>query len=173
MSSSIKDLLDYNIVKKCNKCDIVQIISNFYFRKDIYKYRNDCKRCNYEMRNNFYERKEYSKNYYQNNKEKFSLKKKENNKINREKINNRYKDKRNTNPTFKLTENLRNRTRAAFKSQNVTKNNKTFELIGCSQKFLRDWIQFQLYGEMTMKNYGKVWQIDHTLAINSFSVQRR
>ena len=98
------------------------------------------------MRNNFYERKKNSKNYYQNNKEKLTLKKKEYNKINRGKINNRYKDKRNTNPTFKLTENLRNRTRA------------------------RDWIQFQLYGEMTMKNYGKVWQIDHTLAINSFNL---
>ena len=43
MSSSIKDLLDFNIVKKCNKCGIVQTITNFSFRKDTNKYRNCCK----------------------------------------------------------------------------------------------------------------------------------
>ena len=48
MTSSIKDLLDYNIVKKCNKCGIVQILTNFSFRKDTNKHRNCCKRCENE-----------------------------------------------------------------------------------------------------------------------------
>ena len=127
----------------------------------------------------------YQKNYRQLNKDQLSLKKKEYternkdiirkrkqeyNKNNRDKINNYYNNRRKNDPTFKLTENLRKRTRAAFKSQNFTKNNKTFELIGCSQQFLRDWIQFQFYGEMMMNNYGKVWQIDHTAIIASFNL---
>ena len=48
MPSSFKDLLDYNIVKKCNKCGIVQIMTNFCFRKDTNKHRNCCKRCENE-----------------------------------------------------------------------------------------------------------------------------
>ena len=190
MSSSIKDLLDYNIVKKCSKCNNVQIISNFYFRKDTNKYRNCCKSCQYEMyKTNIENKKEeiaiYLKNYRQLNKEQLSLKQKEYNernkdiirkkkqeytKNNREQLNNYYNNRRKNDPTFKLTDNLRSRTRAAFKSKNVNKNNKTFELIGCCQKFLRDWIENQLYGEMTMENYGQVWQIDHALPITSFNL---
>ena len=81
MSSSIKDLLDYNIVKKCNKCGIVQIITNFYFRKDTNKYRNCCRSCTYERdkinkENKREEIKIYRKNYQQLNKERLSLKQK-------------------------------------------------------------------------------------------------
>ncbi len=50
MSSSIKDLLDFNIVKKCGKCGIVQVILNFQFRKDTNKYRNSCKQCDNERK---------------------------------------------------------------------------------------------------------------------------
>ena len=60
MSSSIKDLLDYNIVKKCSKCGIFKIISQFHFRKDTNKYRNCCKQCMNEMerKNNGYKKEE-------------------------------------------------------------------------------------------------------------------
>ena len=127
----------------------------------------------------------YQKNYRQLNKDQLSLKKKEYternkdiirkrkqeyNKNNRDKINNYYNNRRKNDPTFKLTENLRTRTRAAFKSQNVTKNNKTFELIGCSQKFLRDWMEFQLYGDMNIENYGVDFVLDHTVPIASFNL---
>ena len=73
-------------------------------------------------------------------------------------------------PTFKLSENLRIRTRKAFISQNVSKNNKTFELIGCSQSFLRKWIEFQLYGDMKIENYGVDFVLDHTLPVSSFNL---
>ena len=35
--------------------------------------------------------------------------------------------------------------------------------------FLRLWIQCQLYGEMTLENYGKLWCLDHCLPIASFN----
>ena len=61
---------------------------------------------------------------------------------------------------FKLACNLRSRTYQAFKFQNVRKLNKTFGLLGCSYSFFQNWIVLQLYGNMTLENYGSVWKID-------------
>ena len=65
---------------------------------------------------------------------------------------------------------MRSLTNRAFKRQNVTKDYKTMNLIGCSPSFFKEWIESQIYGNMTMQNYGKVWQIDHCLPINSFNL---
>ena len=54
--------------------------------------------------------------------------------------------------------------------QNVKKTNKIFYLLGCSHSFLRLWIESQLYGEMTPKNYGKIWCLDHCLPIAKFNL---
>ena len=56
---------------------------------------------------------------------------------------------------------MRSRTNKAFKSQNVEKLNKTFDLLGCSQSFFNRWILHQLYGIITKENYGKIWSLDH------------
>ena len=58
----------------------------------------------------------------------------------------------------------------AFKSQNVRNTNKTFDLLGCSHSFFKNWIIHQLYGNMTVKTYGSVWQIDHCLPITSLNL---
>ena len=58
---------------------------------------------------------------------------------------------------FRLACNLPNRVLNAFKALNVRKTNKTFYLLGCSHSFLILWIESQLYGEMTLENYGKIW----------------
>ena len=71
---------------------------------------------------------------------------------------------------FKLAHNIRVRTNKAFKSQNVRKTNKTFDLLGCSHSFFKSWIIHQLYTNMTVENYGTVWQIDHCLAVTSFNL---
>ena len=71
---------------------------------------------------------------------------------------------------YKFATNLRSRTYYAFKTQNVIKNNKTLDLLGCSQQFFKNWIEFQLYGDMTLDNYGQVWHIDHCLPVSSFDL---
>ena len=57
----------------------------------------------------------------------------------RDKINTRMNDYfrigRESNLNFKLACNLRSRTYQAFKSQNVRKITKTFDLLGCSHSF--------------------------------------
>ena len=68
---------------------------------------------------------------------------------------------------FILASNLRSRTYQAFKSQNVRKISKTFDLLGCSHLFFKKWIVHQLYGIMPLENYGSVSEIDHCLPIAS------
>ena len=80
------------------------------------------------------------------------------------------KERRKTDLNFKLISNIKNRTNKAFKSQNVRKTNKTFDLLGCSNSFFQRWIFHQLYGNMNLENYSSVWQVDHCLPIASFNI---
>ena len=70
---------------------------------------------------------------------------------------------------FQLACNSRKRVLNAFKAQNVRKANKTFDFLGCSHSFSRLWIESQLYVEMTFEKYGKIWCLDHRLAVASFN----
>ena len=89
---------------------------------------------------------------------------------NKEKINENNKKKIELDFNFKLAFNLRSRTSSAFKSQNVGKTKKTFDLLGCSHSFFQRWIIHQLYGNMTLENYGSTRQIDHCLPLASFNL---
>ena len=157
MSNCIKELYDYELVKKCSKCGIVRLKSNFYkdcIRKDGYN--SECVFC--------------SKEYYYINRDWVLNNRKTYVKKNRAKINFYQKKRRVSDLNFKLAHNLRVRTNKAFKSQNVRKTNKTFDLLRCSHSFFKNWIIHQLYVNMTLENYGSVWQIDHCLAVASFDL---
>ena len=91
-------------------------------------------------------------------------------KENRDKIKFYEKNRRDPVLNFKLAHIIRVRTNKAFKSQNVRKANKTFDLLGCSHSFFKSWIIHHLYGDMYLDNYGSVWQIDHCLPITSFNL---
>ena len=157
MSGCLEDLYDYDLVKKCSKCGIIPLKSNFYkdsIRKDGYK--SECTFC--------------SKQYYYVNRDWVTNNRKTYVKKNRAKINAYERQKRKTDFNFKLICNIRRRTNKAFKSQNIKKTNKTINLIGCSQPFFKRWILHQLYGDMTEENYGKIWCLDQCLPIASFNL---
>ena len=61
---------------------------------------------------------------------------------NREKNQNR-REKNALDPNYKILCILTRRTNNAFNLQNIKKNNKTFDLLGCSKSFFKDWIIFQ------------------------------
>ena len=42
--------------------------------------------------------------------------------------------------------------------------------MGCSRNFFREWIIYQIYGDMTIENYGSMWCIDHCLAAAFFNL---
>ena len=135
-------------VKKCSKCETFTSNSNFF--KDITEKdgnRPCCKIC--------------CQKYYYNNQNRILNKHKNYNKKNRSKINAHERQMRKTDFNFKLICNIRRRINLAFNSQNIKKTNKTSDLIGCSQIFCRKWILHQQYGNMTEKNFGIIWCLDH------------
>ena len=161
MSNCIKDLYDYDLIKICLKCENISLKSNFHKNKN----RKDglqayCISC----------QKEYRKKYYLDNHNQINERHKRYKEQNREKIRLYENNRGKTDLNFKIACNLRSRTSSAFKSQNVRKTSKTFDLLGCSHSFFKNWIIHQLYGNMTVENYGSVWQIDHCLPIVSFNL---
>jgi len=81
------------------------------------------------------------------------------------------KSKRQSDPVFKLKDNLRRRLRHALDGR--AKSAKTFELLGCSAEFLREHIERQFSAGMTWSNYGKghdKWNIDHVIPCASFDL---
>ena len=121
---------------------------------------NQCKFC----------ANEYYKNYYNKNRDSELNRCKKYNSQNRGKINEHIKKRMKSDLNFKLARYMRSGLYKAFKSQNVRKINKTLDLLGCSPSFFKNWIIHQLYGNMSLENYGSVWQIDHCLPIASFNL---
>ena len=145
-------------IKRCSKCKMIYLKSNFY--KDITKndgYRPSCKIC--------------CQKYYYNNQNRLLNNQKIYSKNNRSKINAYERQKRKNDCIFNLSCKIRQKTNYAFKSH----NNKMNILIGCSNYHLRKWIIYQLYGDMTLENYGKIWCLDHCYPlskINEFEMNK-
>ena len=175
MSNSIKGLYDYELVKKCCRCKNILLKSNFYKNKTKRDgYASDCICCRKQYYN---ENRQKTKKYYEEHRDKIKKYYNENQdrirkyrSDNKDKINERFRKRKDSDLNFKLACNLRSRTSMAFKSQNIRKINKTFDLLGCSHSFFKNWIIHQLYGNMTIENYASVWQIDHCLPITSFNL---
>jgi hypothetical protein len=113
------------------------------------------------------------KEYYQDNKERISDYYKQWREINRDKINKYNQQRKNQNPTIKLSHYLRSKISSGVKNFNGTKQNSTLDIL-C----LNTWEDFKIYLEskwlegMNWENYGlgkhnQTWHIDHTIPISS------
>jgi hypothetical protein len=180
--------------KICSKCGSDKPLCEFNKDKTHKDgYRSVCKLCVYSYqkeRNSLKQKdkpkketlpkKEYHKQYYQNNKEKikeksklwyrnnldkvkiaknnYKSKKRQLDKIYREKTkesrNLKEKIKRDNNPIYKLTTNTRRLILKSFKSGNYTKNSKTFEILGCSYEDFKSYIESLWEPWMNWDNYG-------------------
>jgi hypothetical protein len=117
-------------------------------------------------------RKKYEKDYYEKNKVKIleNSKKyfKDNQKIKQEKNNKRYKERRDTDPIFKLITNLKRNIRGVLKKNGFSKKSKTLEILGCSFDCFKNHIESLWEPWMNWSNYGLYngepkfgWDIDH------------
>lgn len=162
--------------KKQNKEKLQLQAKNYYHRNKnkIKKYRKKYRQKNKEkiskQNNIYYEQHKRLLSFWSNKPENklkvklYQCQYKQNNKSIRNK---KEKIHRNTDLAYKITINLRTRIRLALKEN--WKTGKTLDLLGCSVKFLKDYLESKFKPGMSWNNYGtgwygkgmKEWHIDH------------
>lgn len=174
--------------KKCATCNIEKDINCFHkwkYGPDGYK--RVCKDCrklesksynekNYEIikqkksvyrKKNFDKIKETKKRIYEKDKERILLVNKKYRSNNREKINEHQRNRKLNDPLFKLKHIMNSRMRIFMKSNNITKRNRTFEIVGCSPEYLKEHLEKQFTDGMSWEKLGKEIHIDHIIPLAS------
>jgi len=177
--------------KICSKCKIEKDVSLFNKRaKSVDGFRYECKECQKkdgilyrENNKNIIKEKtkdykqknkkllnEKGKVYYKNNiiKENYRSKKyytnNKKNIIERQKKYN--KNKYENDFLFKLITNSRNRIYNFFKLKRIKKMNSTFDIIGCTPKYLKEHIENQFTTGMSWEKLGTEIHIDHIIPLS-------
>jgi hypothetical protein len=126
---------------------------------------------------------EYKKKYYNKNIQNILEKRKKNYRDNTEKkieyskayaktykdiINKKNKIRYDTDVLYKLKSSMRSRLRSFLKTKQVKKQNGTFQIIGCTPEYLKEYIEKQFFSTMSWDNYGLYgWHIDHIIPLSS------
>ncbi len=76
------------------------------------------------------------------------------------------KEKRNSDPLFKLSSYILSRFWKALRSKGYETDIKGTETLGCTVKELKAHLQVQFEDEMTWESYGK-WHVDHIVPLSS------
>lgn len=148
-------------MKKCYKCKKTLEEINFSkCSKEKDGLQSKCKTCF----------KEYQSQRYANNKEQINASNKDWYEKNRAKVIERTvqykKDRRQSDPLFKATVNLRRRLNRAIKATRWNKTSNFTTYIGCSLGDLRAHLENQFKPGMSWDNYGE-WHIDHMIPLSS------
>lgn len=80
------------------------------------------------------------------------------------------KIRRAENPERKLIENFRSRIYLLVKRNSPTMRYKTYEILGCTPAFFREWLEEKFTPEMNWDNYGTYWEVDHMVPLASFDL---
>jgi len=174
-------------MKKCRKCNIEREFSEFGKRKEGKNgLQSMCKCCKNEYHQKW--KKDNKESVKETNKksrntiERKEYLKKWNDEKGREYYNNRNKEKRKTEPLFKLKANIRTGILTSFRRNGFSKKSKTEEILGCSFDFFIRYIQDKFEHWMTWHNQGnpedgilelnKSWDIDHIIPVSSATTEK-
>ena len=164
MSSCVKDLYDYDLIKNCCGCKSICLESNFYESKNT----NDglhlqCISCSKIYYN---ENRETTRKYYLENRDNIL----KNQLQNRSKVNTRMneynKNRVKTDVIFRLIRNKRRRIDHALNGK--LKSSSTRDFLGVDIDLYRKWIEWQFTPEMTWDNT----ENDHVNPICLFDVSK-
>lgn len=87
----------------------------------------------------------------------------------RDEISRKFKERKMSDPLFKLRNALRTRLHHALNGK--SKASSTVELLGCTLKQLRERLESMFDDGMTWENYGK-WHIDHITPMSKFDLSK-
>lgn len=117
---------------------------------------------------------EYSRNFRKNNPDKIreydKKRDKEQRKITRR---NSYKKRKQNDPIFRMSENIRRQILLSLQRGGYSKNSKTYQILGCSydefklhlENKFEPWMNWENYGKYNGElNYG--WDIDHVMPVS-------
>jgi hypothetical protein len=175
-----KELCEFGIVRKNidglrNTCKVCKNIDDKRYRENnkekIYENKRNWVRNNPNHKKNYYEEnkerlKLESRIFYEKNKLKYNKQSSLWNKVNSEKRKEITKKHKQI-PEIKLKEKIRHRVYLFLKSKNWKKNNKTFEIVGCSPQFLKEHLEKQFTDGMSWDKMGKYIHIDHIIPLSS------
>lgn len=80
--------------------------------------------------------------------------------------NERKKERKETDLIYYLVDRVRSRLRKYLLINNITKKNKTFDIVGCTPQFLKEHLETQFKEGMNWENRNK-WHIDHITPLSS------
>jgi hypothetical protein len=75
------------------------------------------------------------------------------------------KHKRQTDPLWKLRQNIRCLIRTSMKNNKFSKKTKTYDILGCSYDEFKKHIEQQFREGMSWENYGE-WEYDHITPVS-------
>jgi hypothetical protein len=81
------------------------------------------------------------------------------------------KTRKNVDPIFKLTKNIRSRFYKFLLNTNITKKNKTFDIVGCSPQFLKEYLEQKFTEGMSWELMGQHIHIDHIIPLSSATTE--
>ena len=78
------------------------------------------------------------------------------------------KERRKSDPIFKLKGDIRHRLRIFLNLHNMKKTNSTFKMVGCTPALLKEYLEKRFKPGMTWKNHARDgWHIDHIIPLAS------
>jgi hypothetical protein len=173
--------------KVCTKCNVEKPLDEFYYRKDTNRFESRCCECCKTYRKLRYENNSnYHKEYQKNNRDKinnyakswrknnpgksveYTLKWRDSN---REKYNQYQKLSRTNGSLIQLSSNIRNRINKFLKIKNITKRNRTFEIVGCTPELLKEHLEKHFKMGMSWENRNE-WHIDHIIPLSSAKTEK-
>lgn len=167
--------------KVCSKCKESKYICDF--NKDKNKkdgLKTFCREC-VKIKNEIYRKKnpirykEHQKKYRDSNKEKESIRLSIWRNDNKDKLNlyniKYEKTRKNIDPIFRLRRLTKNRIYNFLKTKNITKQNRTFDIVGCTPEFLKEYVENQFTEGMSWELMGKHIHIDHIIPLSSANTE--
>ena len=154
--------------KFCSKCKQNKDISEFrsYFRKERNKIQirsncKDCERAHGRAYRQSESGKQKSKEWIEQNRERFSELQHNNYEKNKAKIRETYNNRYHSDEDFKREKGYRSAVQRIASGKQ-----KTTKYMSCTNKRFLDWLEFNFEDGMSHNNYASKWNVDHVIPLN-------